>query len=77
MSIETAADGCFYLNEIIEAAIKITRAKGAAAVIAGEVDATPGVSSRPLFTYSDTAEELKKEVYLYAKIYIKSMLKTA
>ena len=67
----------FTSNEIIEAAVKITREKGIAAVTAREVGATLGVSSRPLFTYFDTVEELKREVYLYAKTYIRSMLKTA
>ncbi|MBQ6906926.1 MAG: TetR/AcrR family transcriptional regulator [Clostridia bacterium] len=57
----------FTSNEIIEAAVKITRTKGIAAVTAREVGATLGVSSRPLFTYFDTVEELKREVYLYAK----------
>ena len=57
----------FTSNEIIEAAVKITRTKGIAAVTAREVGATLGVSSRPLFTYFDTVEELKREVYIYAK----------
>ena len=57
----------FTSNEIIEAAVKITRTKGITAVTAREVGATLGVSSRPLFTYFDTVEELKREVYIYAK----------
>ena len=57
----------FTSNEIIEAAIRITRAKGIDAVTAREVGSILGVSSRPLFTYFDTVEELKREVYLYAK----------
>ena len=57
----------FTSDEIIEAAVKITRTKGIDAVTAREVGATLGVSSRPLFTYFDTVEELKREVYLYAK----------
>lgn len=57
----------FTSNEIIEAAVKITRTKGIAAVTAREVGRALGVSSRPLFTYFDTVEELKREVYIYAK----------
>ena len=57
----------FTSNEIIEAAVKITRTKGIDAVTAREVGRVLGVSSRPLFTYFDTVEELKREVYLYAK----------
>ena len=57
----------FTSNEIIEAAVKITREKGIAAVTAREVGATLGASSRPLFTYFDTVEDLKREVYFYAK----------
>lgn len=57
----------FTSDEIIEAAVKITRTKGIDAVTAREVGSTLGVSSRPLFTYFDTVEELKREVYLYAK----------
>ena len=57
----------FNSNEIVEAAVKITRTKGIDAVTAREVGATLGVSSRPLFTYFDTVEDLKREVYLYAK----------
>ena len=57
----------FTSNEIIEAAVKITRTKGIDAVTAREVGRALGVSSRPLFTYFDTVEELKREVYIYAK----------
>jgi len=57
----------FTSNEIIEAAVKITRTKGIDAVTAREVGRELGVSSRPLFTYFDTVEALKREVYLFAK----------
>ena len=70
----------FTANEIIEAAVKITRVKGIDAVTAREVGRALGVSSRPLFTYFDTVEELKREVYLFAKNlykeYVKDGLKT-
>lgn len=56
----------FTPEEIIEAAVRITREKGIAAVTAREVGAVLGVSSRPLFTFFRTVEELKREVYNYA-----------
>lgn len=69
----------FTSQQIVDAAVKITREKGIAAVTAREVGAVLGVSSRPLFTYFDTVDELKREVYNYAKNiymdYIKSGLK--
>ncbi|MBQ3418091.1 MAG: TetR/AcrR family transcriptional regulator [Ruminococcus sp.] len=57
----------FSKDEIILAAVSITREKGIGAVTAREVGAALGVSSRPLFTYFDTVEELKREVYLFAE----------
>ncbi|MBR2590504.1 MAG: TetR/AcrR family transcriptional regulator [Clostridia bacterium] len=57
----------FSEKEIVEAAVSITRQKGIAAVTAREVGAVLGVSSRPLFTYFDTVEALKKAVYRYAE----------
>ena len=65
----------FTSNEIIEAAVKITRTKGIDAVTAREVGRALGVSSRPLFTYFDTVEELKREVYLFAKNLYKEYVK--
>ena len=57
----------FQKEEIIAAAVQITREKGISAVTAREVGAALGASSRPLFTYFDTEDELKREVYHYAK----------
>ncbi len=57
----------FQKEEIIAAAVQITRKKGISAVTAREVGAALGASSRPLFTYFDTVDELKREVYHYAK----------
>ena len=57
----------FTKREIVEAAVGITREKGIAAVTAREVGAALGVSSRPLFTYFDSVDDLKKEVYLFAE----------
>ncbi|MBR3737816.1 MAG: TetR/AcrR family transcriptional regulator [Eubacterium sp.] len=57
----------FLKEEIIEAAVNITREKGISAVTAREVGAALGVSSRPLFTYFKSVDELKIEVYNYAQ----------
>ena len=69
----------FKKEEIIEAAVNITRERGINAVTAREVGAALGVSSRPLFTYFGTVDELKREVYNYAKSlyqqYVKNGLK--
>lgn len=56
----------FTREEIVLAAVGIAREKGIAAVTAREVAAALGVSTRPLFTYFSTVEELKHAVYLYA-----------
>ena len=62
----------FSEKEIVEAAVAITRQKGIDAVTAREVGTVLGVSSRPLFTYFDTVDALKKAVYRYAEdLYIK------
>ena len=66
----------FQKEEIIEAAVSITRQKGIGAVTAREVGAVLGVSSRPLFTYFDTVDELKREVYTYAKNLYQEYIKT-
>ena len=57
----------FQKEEIITAAVEITREKGFAALTAREVAAKLGVSTRPIFTYFDTMDELKGEVYAYSK----------
>ena len=57
----------FTKEEIIEAAVSITRKKGISAVTAREVGAVLGVSSRPLFTYFSSVDELKKEVFIYGE----------
>ena len=57
----------FSKDEIIEAAVSITREKGISAVTAREVGAVLGVSSRPLFTYYNTVDELKKDVFIYSE----------
>lgn len=57
----------FSAEEIVLAAVRITREKGIGAVTAREVGAVLGVSSRPLFTYFATVDELRREVRLYAE----------
>lgn len=57
----------FQKEEIINAAVKITRKKGIDALTARELASELGVSTRPIFTYFDTMEQLKGEVYDFAK----------
>ncbi len=57
----------FHKEEIIEAAVNITRRKGIEAVTAREVAGELKVSTRPIFTWFDTIEQLKREVYNQAK----------
>ena len=54
-------------DEIINAAVGIVRDRGISALTARELAASLGVSTRPIFTYFDTMEQLKAEVYAYAK----------
>ena len=68
----------FSEQQIIEAAVAVTRERGIAAVTAREIAARLGVSTRPLFTYFDSVEELKHAVHHYAadlyQAYIKAGL---
>ena len=57
----------FTKGEIVEAAVGIARKGGIGAVTAREVGAALGVSSRPLFTYFDSVDDLKKEVYAFSR----------
>lgn len=57
----------FQKEEIVEAALQVARVKGIDAVTAREVAAELGVSPRPIFTWFDTMDELKAEVYECAK----------
>lgn len=49
-------------EEIVETALAIVREKGAAAVTAREIGAALGMSSRPIFTWFSSMEELKADV---------------
>ena len=57
----------FQKDEIVGAAVEVARAKGIDAVTAREVAAALGVSTRPIFTYFDTMEQLKREVFEAAR----------
>ena len=57
----------FRKEEIVNAALSVARRAGADAVTAREVAAELGVSTRPIFTYFETVEQLKGEVFQLAK----------
>ena len=57
----------FQREEILQAALQITRKQGIDALTARELAAALGVSTRPIFTYFSTMDELKAEVYTLAK----------
>ncbi len=57
----------FQKDEIIAAAWNVTRRNGIDAVTAREVARELGVSTRPIFTYFDTIEQLKSEVFELSK----------
>ena len=57
----------FQKEEIVNAALNVARQKGIEAVTAREVAAALKVSPRPIFTWFDSMEQLKAEVYGLAK----------
>ena len=57
----------FRKEEIIQAALEIAGTKGIDAVTAREVAGFLGVSTRPIFTWYDTMEQLRQDVYARAK----------
>lgn len=57
----------FQKEEIIRTAVAVTREKGIDALTARELAAQLGVSTRPIFTYFETMEQLKDAVYDYSK----------
>ncbi len=54
-------------DEIVEAAVWITRKKGIDGVTAREIGTVLGVSTRPVFTWFDRVEQVKAAVYESAK----------
>lgn len=57
----------FQKEEIVQAALNVARKQGIDAVTAREVAKELGVSVGPIFTWFDTMEQLKTEVYALAK----------
>ena len=57
----------FQKEEIVQAALDVIRQKGVSALSAREVATKLGVSTRPIFTYFASMEQLKAEVYAAAK----------
>ena len=57
----------FTKEEIISAALGVARRSGIDAVTAREIGAALGVSTRPIFTYYNTMDEMKSDVTAAAK----------
>lgn len=57
----------FQKEEIVRAALDVAREKGIDAVTAREVANVLGVSTRPIFTYYETMEQLKADVFALTK----------
>ena len=57
----------FQKEEIVEAGVGIVRKSGIDALTAREIAASLGVSTRPIFTYFNTMDDLKAEVFAKAK----------
>ena len=57
----------FTKEEIVQAAFKLASEKGADSVTARELARALGASTRPIFTYYSTMEELKRDVVVLAK----------
>ena len=52
----------FTQEEIVNAALRVARRKGANAVTTRDIAAELGVSTRPIFTYFHTMEEVRREI---------------
>lgn len=57
----------FTKEEIVNAALNITRRRGAQAVTTRDIAAELGVSTRPIFTYFKSMDEVREEVRLAAQ----------
>ena len=57
----------FTKDEIVEAALRLTRAGGIGSLTARSLAAELGASTRPMFTHFETVDELKHEVHEAAK----------
>lgn len=69
----------FQKDEIVQSALTVARKKGIEAVTAREVAAELQVSPRPIFTYYESMDQLRRDVYDLAKekyrVYIEQGLK--
>ena len=57
----------FTREEIVNAAVNVARVKGAAAVTTRDIAAELKVSTRPIFTYFNTMDQVKAEIRLAAE----------
>ncbi len=57
----------FSKEEIVRSALEVARSRGIGAVTAREVAGELGVSTRPIFTYYESMEQLRLDVYEAAK----------
>ncbi len=57
----------FTKEEIVDAAMRVTRANGIGSLTARSLASELGASTRPMFTYFDSMDELKHEVHEAAK----------
>ena len=57
----------FTKDEIVEAALNVTRAGGIGSLTARSLASELGASTRPMFTYFETVDELRHEVHEAAK----------
>lgn len=58
----------FTKDEIIQAALNVARVKGASSVSTRDIAAELQVSTRPIFTYFDTMEEVRAEIRKAAEV---------
>lgn len=64
----------FQKEEIVQAALNVARRKGAEAITAREVAAELNVSPRPIFTYYDSMDELRRDVFEHARAEYKAYI---
>ncbi len=64
----------FQKEEIVAAALNVAKRKGLDGVTAREVASELGVSTRPIFTYYDTMDQLKADVYTMAREHYKDYI---
>ena len=64
----------FQKEEVVKAALQVARKGGIDAVTAREVAKELGVSVGPIFTWFETMEQLKEEVYALAKGYYRDRI---